>query len=437
MNNKTSIIILTYNNLKYTKNCIESIRKYTKENTYEIIIVDNNSIDGTKDWLKKQDDIKVIYNEENVGFPKGCNQGISISNKNNDILLLNNDTIVTANWLKNLKTCLYSSDSIGAVGPVCNNNENNQGEYLEFKDFDDMEEKCEKFNISNSSLWEEKIFLIGFCLLIKRKVFDKIEKLDENYTPGYIEDNDLSLRIIKKGYKLILCHDTYIYHYLGTSFRKNLDEFYNALFKNRQYFINKWGFNTFIFDEIKTGSIPLLKKGKDILDINGGIGVNALYLKYKFKCNIDVLEKDKFKRTICKRVLNTYKNMKEINKVYDYILIGNELEYVNDPVLYLRNIKKYLKDGGFIIGEFNNVSSIEEIIKLLDDDWYYSHRDKMSNYTLRDIERITKEAGLKNMEVFSWYKNMNESEQKIYEVLCSVKKKNYEYTSFAFKVSNS
>lgn len=54
MINKTSIIILAYNNLKYTKNCIDSIKKYTKDNTYEIIIIDNNSIDGTRDWLKKQ-----------------------------------------------------------------------------------------------------------------------------------------------------------------------------------------------------------------------------------------------------------------------------------------------------------------------------------------------------------------------------------------------
>ena len=62
----TSIIILTYNNLEYTKQCLESIRKYTDRDTYELIIIDNNSVDDTKEWLLKQDDIRVIINKENL-----------------------------------------------------------------------------------------------------------------------------------------------------------------------------------------------------------------------------------------------------------------------------------------------------------------------------------------------------------------------------------
>ena len=123
----TSIIILTYNHLEKTKKCIESIKRYTKNEVYEIIVVDNNSNDDTINWLKTQSDITVIYNKENRGFPIGCNQGISEANKSYDILLLNNDTIVTTNWLTNLRKCLYSKSNIGAVGPVSNCNDNLQG----------------------------------------------------------------------------------------------------------------------------------------------------------------------------------------------------------------------------------------------------------------------------------------------------------------------
>ena len=52
--NNTSIIVVTYNNLEFTKKCLQSIKKYVEVNTYEIIVVDNNSQDGTYDWLKKQ-----------------------------------------------------------------------------------------------------------------------------------------------------------------------------------------------------------------------------------------------------------------------------------------------------------------------------------------------------------------------------------------------
>ena len=66
MKKKTSIIILTYNDLSLTKDCVESIRKYTEKNTYEIIIVDNHSQDETPEWLKTQSDLHVILNKENV-----------------------------------------------------------------------------------------------------------------------------------------------------------------------------------------------------------------------------------------------------------------------------------------------------------------------------------------------------------------------------------
>ena len=128
---KVSIIILTYNQLAFTKDCIESIRKYTKPGSYELIIVDNASTDGTREWLieqqKNNTDIQVVLNEENLGFPKGCNIGISQSQKKSDILLLNNDTIVTIHWLDNLVTCLESDETIGAVGAISNHQENLQG----------------------------------------------------------------------------------------------------------------------------------------------------------------------------------------------------------------------------------------------------------------------------------------------------------------------
>ena len=57
----TSIIILTFNKLEYTQKCIESIRKYTSKGSYEIIVVDNDSTDVTKEWLNEQEDIKVIF----------------------------------------------------------------------------------------------------------------------------------------------------------------------------------------------------------------------------------------------------------------------------------------------------------------------------------------------------------------------------------------
>lgn len=114
----TSIIILTLNNLESTKLCLESIREYTSV-PYELILVDNGSSDGTIEYLNQLADIQLVVNKKNRGFAGGCNQGIALS-KGEQILLLNNDTVVSIRWLDNLLKALNSDDSVGITGPLSN-----------------------------------------------------------------------------------------------------------------------------------------------------------------------------------------------------------------------------------------------------------------------------------------------------------------------------
>jgi GT2 family glycosyltransferase len=215
---KTSIIILSYNNIWYTRGCIESIRLNTEPESYELIVVDNNSTDGTCDWLLQQSDIKCILNSENAGFPKGCNQGITEANPQNDILLLNNDTVVTTNWLTNLHSCLYSGQEIGAVGAVTNSCSNFQVMVYPYIGLAELAAFAKKNNISDSSRWEERLRLVGFCMLIKNVALKKIGLLDEIYSPGNFEDDDFCLRLRQGGYRLMLCHDSFIHHYGSATF---------------------------------------------------------------------------------------------------------------------------------------------------------------------------------------------------------------------------
>ena len=247
----TSIVILTYNNLEYNKSCIESIRRYTREGIYEIIVVDNQSTDGTVDWLKEQKDLKIILNDRNLGFPKGCNQGIELADRDNDILLLNNDIVVAPNWLMNLKKCLYSEKTIGAVGAITNSCSNNQAIPVKYKSIKEMIDFAKSNNISNPSQWEERLRLVGFCMLIKSEVVRKVGLLDEIFTPGNFEDDDYSFRIRKAGYKLMLCKDCFIHHYGSASFGKEGNKFNDLLVINREKFIKKWGFDPYNIAELK------------------------------------------------------------------------------------------------------------------------------------------------------------------------------------------
>ncbi len=235
----TSIIILTYNQLKYTKLCIESIRKFTYKNRYELIVVDNNSTDGTVSWLKEQDDIKLILNNENYGVAKGWNQGIELS-KGENILLLNNDVIVTPNWLYNLDSCLWSNSEIGAVSCLSNHVSNKQRIEVGYSDITSMLDFASEFNIQDSRKYESRDKLIGFCLLIKREVINKVGLLDEQFFPGNFEDDDYCMRILEAKYKLVLSKDTFIHHFGNISFKNNDLDYKKILRKNKEKFKKKW-----------------------------------------------------------------------------------------------------------------------------------------------------------------------------------------------------
>ena len=255
----TSIIIITYNKLDYNKLCIESIRNHTETGSYEIIVVDNHSTDGTREWLESQQDLILISNNENVGFPAGCNQGIKVA-KGSSILLLNNDTIVTPNWLANLQNCLFSASDIGAVGAVTNSCSNFQTVYSEYASVDELTDFAGKFNKQNPALWENRTRLVGYCMLIKSEVVNKIGLLDEVFSPGNYEDDDYCLRIRNAGYRLVLCRDTYIHHFGSISFGEKTAEFSNLLECNRQKFVAKWGMEPYVAAPYALTQDPVARK---------------------------------------------------------------------------------------------------------------------------------------------------------------------------------
>lgn len=367
---KTSIIILTHDNLNYTQMCINSIMKYTDKGTYEIIVVDNNSGDGTVQWLKEQQYIRTIFNNENYGFPKGCNQGIEISEGEN-ILLLNNDTIVTKNWLNNMTKCLYSNINIGAVGCVTNNCSNYQTIECNYETIEEMFDFSEKYNISNEELWEEKVRLIGFCMLIKKVVVNEVGLLDEIFTPGNFEDDDYSYRIIKSGYKLFLCKDTFIHHFGSVSFKENPQEYSETMKINQKKFLNKWGFDSNDSSKIRYDVIEQIKEPLDmpinVLEIGCGCGATLLKIRDVYKnSSVYGLEVNKYSAEIAKCTSDVVcSNIEKAElsfekNFFNYIILGDELEHTNDPCSVLINFKKYLKKDGNIISSIMIPASDEE-----------------------------------------------------------------------------
>jgi GT2 family glycosyltransferase/MoaA/NifB/PqqE/SkfB family radical SAM enzyme/Flp pilus assembly protein TadD len=238
-----SIVILTFNQLKYTRECVASIRKHTPE-PHEIIFGDNGSTDGTVKWLNKlvreNRHYKLIRNEKNLGFAKGCNQGID-SASGEYVLLLNNDVVVTKDWLSGLVEALTSAPDIGIVGPMTDNIIGPQRIPSEERPpLASVDAYAAEFRSMNRHRRIPVPRVIGFCMLFRRALVEQIGSLDERFGVGCFEDDDFCLRARVAGYRSVIAGDVFIHHYGNRAFVGNRIDADKAFRANYKVFEEKW-----------------------------------------------------------------------------------------------------------------------------------------------------------------------------------------------------
>lgn len=237
-----SVVIIAYNQCEYTKKCIESIKENVKVN-HEIILIDNASTDETnKIFTKEIPYVRYYRNNENLGFPKAANQGISFA-LGDFILLLNNDTIVTENSFERLLELAKNNPEIGLVGPLSNEVSGLQRDKeANYKSLDEMFEYAKALREKNKGQVLHFPRVAFLCTLIKREVIDKIGGLDERFSPGNYEDDDFCLRAQLAGFKTVIAKDVFIHHYGSKSFKANGEKAYaERLLKSQKIFVEKWG----------------------------------------------------------------------------------------------------------------------------------------------------------------------------------------------------
>jgi GT2 family glycosyltransferase len=222
-----SIIIPTYNHLELLQTCIASIRKYT-EIAYEIIVVDNASTDGTADWCR-QERLILVSLPRNEGVSVAYNKGLRFSS-GDTLVLLNNDTVVTPNWLSNMSAALYSSSEVGIVGPVTHFANGSQLLNEPFEDWAEFQKISSEMNVQDRSQWKRVERIVGICFVFSRNLMEKIGLLNKCLSPGEFEGDDFCMRTRLKGYRLLVCHDTLIYRQTSQASSTDHEEniFYQA-----------------------------------------------------------------------------------------------------------------------------------------------------------------------------------------------------------------
>lgn len=229
------IVIPVWNHLDMTKQCIDSIKKHTRF-SYRMIIIDNASDEPTKNYLNSLQDTDgektiVIRNEENKGFVGAVNQGMKYSDAAY-VCILNNDTIVTDGWLKEMVDVTLKNKDIGIINPSSNT-------LCQFPGKLGIDEFAKTLSVFKNT-YQELYRCRGFSMVVKREVIGKIGYLNEAYGMGYFDDTDYSKRAQAQGFLTVRAKASYVYHKESQSFSR-IDKKNEIFLENENKFVSKWG----------------------------------------------------------------------------------------------------------------------------------------------------------------------------------------------------
>ena len=246
---KLSVVIVNYNVKYFLEQCLHAALKACSKLSSEIIVVDNNSVDGSCQMVEEKfPEVKLIANKENLGFSKANNQAIRIA-RGEYILLLNPDTVVEEDCFAKTVGFMDKTPDAGGLGVKMIDGkgrflpESKRGlptpevAFWKMFGFSKLFPHSRRFShyhlgyLDNDQIHEVEV-LAGAFMLLRRETLDKVGLLDEDYFM-YGEDIDLSYRITKGGYKNYYYPETTIIHYKGESTKKGsinyVKVFYNAM----------------------------------------------------------------------------------------------------------------------------------------------------------------------------------------------------------------
>nr|WP_319490055.1 glycosyltransferase [uncultured Caproiciproducens sp.] len=389
-----SIVVLAYNHLDYTKQCIDSLYRYTSHIDFELILINNGSSDGTEAYFCSLPNAIKISFPHNIGVDKAINYGFRMAG-GKYTLNLSNDIVVTSNWLDNLIQCAQSDERIGMVVPVCGASSNNQQVDLGYHSLEEMQRLAKDYNISNPNLWEERVKLVTYTCLFRTEVQKAMGGFDEEFNPGAYDDDAISFRIRRSGYHLMLAKDTYVHHFGSVTFNAEYSK-NNLAQRNLNLFYSKFGVHPWQASFIDFNAVNLFEydgqDSRNILGIGKSCGSTLLQIKnmcrskggrnariyYLSELDSNMLEL----RSVCETCIHASTN--DLirffgNRFYDYIVVESESDKMENIQLFFKNLGSLVEEGGQLVCTAAN----NELFKLIQsslEDTGLDFTDAQQNY---------------------------------------------------------
>jgi len=236
---KITVVVLNWNSHEITAECIRSLRA-TDGPDFEILVVDNGSTDGSVEMLPQEfPQITVLPQERNLGFAAGCNVGMrhALANDAEYVLLLNNDTVVAPDFIREMLAAIESDPSIGAVCPKIYFADEPEMIWYAGADFSlwtgtAKHRGWKEVDRGQFDQHEEITQATGCAMLVRCSAVRAVGLLDEQFW-AYAEDLDWSVRFLKRGYLLAFAPKARLWHCCGATAVKSMGAGSQAI---RQFF---------------------------------------------------------------------------------------------------------------------------------------------------------------------------------------------------------
>lgn len=228
------VIVCVHNALDVVKSCLESVARYRNAAKHRVVIVNDGSGPETTSWLEAfaagHANVKLIRHTKAGGYTRAANAGLRAI-RSDLAILLNSDTIVSANWIEKMTDAVYSNPGAGIVGPMSSAastqslpDHKSTATQTAINDLppgftvDDMNRWCEE---NSPADFVPRVPLVhGFCFGVTREVIEKIGYFSAEHFPhGYGEENDYCFRAVNAGFSPVIATHTYVYHKKSQSYQ--------------------------------------------------------------------------------------------------------------------------------------------------------------------------------------------------------------------------
>jgi GT2 family glycosyltransferase len=238
-----SVLAVTHGELGWTRLFLESLDRRTDWPRFEVVVADNASTDGTREWLgdeERRGTLRAVMLPDNRGFAAGINAAAAAAH-GDFLCLMNNDTVVTRGWLSALVRHLERDAGLGMIGPSTNEIANEARVEVGYRELKHLESWARTYTRAHAGQAERIPMLAMFCAVLRRETFERVGPLDERFEIGMFEDDDYALRLTAAGFRLAVARDSFVHHAGRGSFRGLPDQEYLRIYReNRRRFEEKW-----------------------------------------------------------------------------------------------------------------------------------------------------------------------------------------------------